>query len=695
MAVLSKIRQRGLLLVLVIGFCLLAFIVGDLFNSKKFGITSKNVGSINGKDITFDDFRVKVSDAEKGGQGVTATQASNRIWEQEIAIALLTTEFDKLGIRVGEKNIIDAFKNDQTIGQQPMFKNEKGEFDINKFREYFKANPAQAEFVKDKEKNAILNSKYQIYNTLVKGGLFTTDLDGKLKYEAETTTVNFDYVPVLFSSIKDSEAKVSDAELIDYMKKNEKKYKADENRELEYVLIEDKPSKADEDEVKNHVNLLLNGGTESKDSKLDTVQSFKTVSNVPEFVNMNSEIPYDSSYIPKKDLPKDLADALFNLPEGQVYGPYMHENYYCITRSMGRKSGASARASHILISYEGSQVPSKREKRTKEEAKAKAESLLAQVKANPQSMMMLALTNSDDGSSQKGGDLGYFGPGQMVPAFDKFVFDNPVGTIGLVETQFGFHIIDITDKQDAVRLATIAEKIEPSDATTDALYAKAVKVETDANEKDFDGVAKAEKLKVIPVTVKATDEAFGAVGNQRAIVQWAYSNDTEVGNVKRFEVANVGNVIVKLKKINPEGLLSIKEARISVEPILKNKKKAEIIKAKIKGGTLEAIAAATGSTVQSATGLTMERAMIPNAGPESKVVATAIVTPINKVSAPIEGNSGVYVVKPTLVTKAPAIKNYSDYSKKVHQMVASYSSRVIPALKADADIKDNRSKFNY
>ena len=552
MAVLQKIRQRSLLLILVIGFCLFAFIIGDLFSNGGFNQTSKYVGSVNGKDISFEEFRVKVSNVEKSGQqGMTATQAVSRVWDQEVSIALLSAEFDKLGIRAGEKHIMEVFKNDQNIGQNPMFQT-NGTFDVAKFKEYFKSNPEQAQYVKDREKEAELNAKYQIYNTMVKGGMYTTESEGKLKYEMETNKVNFDYVAVLYSTVKDSDVKVTDAEILDYMKKHEKKFKAEETREVEYVLVEDKASPEDENEVKTTVNALLSGRVvyNQATAKNDTLPGFRNAVNTVEFVNENSDVPYDSTYVAKKDLPAESAEQLFNLPQGEVFGPYMKGNYYCISKSMGRKAGSSAKASHILISYEGTQVPNKKEKRTKEQAKAKAEMLLAQVQANPNSFLMLAFSNSDDSSAQQGGDLGYFGPNQMVKPFNDFVFNNSIGKVGLVETDFGFHIIKITDKQDAVRLATIAQKIEASEATTDKLYTKAVKFEMDANDKDFEKTAKAEGLTVNPaVKVKAMDEMFGGVGPQRQIVRWAFEKDTKVGNVKRFEVANVENVIAKTYKI--------------------------------------------------------------------------------------------------------------------------------------------------
>ncbi len=698
MAVLQKIRQRSLLLILVIGFSLLAFIVQDLYRKGGFG-NSKYVGSVNGKDISFEDFRVKVSNAEKSGQqGMTSTQAVNRVWDQEVAIALLSAEFEKLGIQVGEKHLIEALKMDQNIGQNPLFQNATGQFDLAKFKEYFKSNPEQAQYVKDREKEAELNSKYQIYNAMVKGGLYTTEAEGKLKYEMEANKINMDYVGVLYSSIKDSEVKISDAEITEYIKKNEKKYKAEASRELDYVVIEDKASPADEAEVKTKVNGLLTGSVvyNQETAKNDTLPGFKGATNLVDFVNENSDIPYDSTYTAKKDLPAEHADALFALAPGAIYGPYMRGPYYCISKAIGRKAGASAKASHILISYEGTQVPNKKEKRTKEQAKAKAEMLLAQVKANPSSFLMLALTNSDDSSAQQGGDLGYFAPGQMVKPFNDFVFGNPVGKIGLVETDFGFHIINVTDKQDAVRLATIAQKIEPSESTTDKLYTQAVQFEMDANEKDFDKTAKAQKLTVTPaVKVKEMDEVFGGLGPQRQIVRWAFDKETNVGDVKRFEVANMGNVIVKLKKAGEKGLMTAEDARMSVEPILKNKKKATLITAKMKGATLEAVAQSSGIAIQQAVDLTVDNANIPNAGPERKVVGAAFATGVNKVSAPIEGNSGVYVVKPTLITKAPALKNHADYVNKVKSQVQSYTGRVIPALKEEADIEDNRVKFNY
>ena len=699
MAVLQKIRQRSALLIAVIGFCLFAFIAGDVFTKGSFGKSSNDVGSVNGKDIPFEDFRLKVSNVEKSQQGVTPTAAANRVWDQEVSIALLTSEFDKLGLRVGAKHIMEVLKADQNIGKNPMFLNSAGLFDESKFKEAIKTNPEIAQYINDREKDAELNAKYQMYASMIKAGTYTTESEGKFKYEMEANKVSFGYVTGLYSTVKDSDVKVSDDEIVAFMKKNEKKYKADENREIEYVLIEDKASPADEAEIKAKINGLLSGSVvyNAQTGKNDTLPGFRSATNVVEYVNANSDIPYDSTYVAKKDLPAVDADKLYNLAPGEIYGPYMFGKYYCLSKSMGRKVGVNAKASHILISYEGTQVPNKKEKRTKEEAKLKAESILAQVNANPDSFLMLAFTASDDSSSQQGGDLGFFGPNQMVKPFNDFVFGSPIGKVGLVETPFGFHIIKVTDKQDGIRLATVAQKVEASEATSNDVFTKATQFEIDANDKDFAKTATAMKLTVAaPVTVKAMDEAFGPLGNQRNIVSWAFEDGTKVGAVKRFEVANLGNVIAKIKKVNPEGLMAVDLVRSYVEPILKNKKKAELIKAKMVGTSLEAIAKSAGSAVQQATDVTMENPVLTGGvGQEPKVVGNAFALTAGKLSAPIEGNTGVYVVKNTSTVKAPVLKDHTAYVAKLKAQSAGDVNRVLPALKDKAEIKDNRRQFNY
>ena len=700
MAILGKIRQRSFILIVIIALALFSFVLADVIQSGGFNQTSNNVGTINGKDIPFEQFRIKVGNTEKSGQGMSNIQAVNQVWNQEINLALLSEELEKLGIRIGENHLIETLKSDPNFGQNPSFQNELKQFDINKYREYIKSSSNQQEidYFENVEENANINAKYQLYSTLLKSGFFATQNDAKFKYNLENKKVTFDFVAVPYSSIKDSDVKVTDAEIIDYMKKNEKKYKADETREIEYVVIEDQPSEADKNDIKNKLNSFLSPSVKynKETDSNDTIPSFSATTDVVKFVNENSQFPYDSTYIAKSDLPAEHAEAIFNLADGQVYGPYQYGDYYALSRSMGRRAGAKSRASHILISFTGSRAQPK-EDRTKEEAKVKAEGILAEVTANPDAFTMQAFTASEDqGSAQKGGDLDFFGPGQMVPAFNDFVFNNPIGKVGLVETEFGYHIIKVTDKQDAIRLATIAQKIEASEKTSENAYTNAVKFELAANDKSFETATKEAKLTVNPsVRVKALDEMLGQYGSQRQVIRWAFEKDTDVNDVKRFELPKVGHLIAKLKKVNEEGLLAIEEARIQVEPIIKNKKKAEKIMAKMKATSLDAIAKENTVQVQTASDVTLENPSVASAGYEPKVVGTAFGTAENKLSAPIEGNASVFVVKTTKVSDPLPAKDFTTQVNTLKSQNASSVGRVFGALKDKAKIKDNRLKFNY
>ena len=685
MAVLSKIRQRTGLLIIVIGFCLLAFLVGDAFQSGTFGSDANEIGSVNGTDIPTQEFLQKVAMAEKQGQGISNTQAFNSTWEQEVRSIILSEEFEKLGLKVGDEQFINVIKQNPNFAQNPQFLNAAGLFDENKFKEFLKSiknAPNQEQWLQWKafEGNIEKYTVEQMYNTMIKSGVYTTKAEGKLAYKLEADKVDFDYVMVPFSSINDDQVKVTDAEIIDFMKKSPKKYKSDNTTSIDFVLFENKPSKEDELAMSSKINELKT--------------KFDSVSNVGKFVNENSDIKFDSTYLAKKDLPLEFQEQLFNLPAGSVFGPYVHNGHQCLSRMIGRKANATAKASHILLAYKG--APQSAATRTKEEAQALANSLLAQAKANPDGFGMLAMTNSDDPESKNnGGEYDNITPGQMVPQFNDYVFNNPVGSIGVVETDFGFHVIKVSGKNDAVLMGTVAQKIQPSDATIDATYTKASQFESDALEnKDFAALAKKSGVEVVNANnIKAFDEYVQGLGSQREIVRWSFSSDTDINSVKRFETTQ-GFVIAKLKDKNETGLLPIELAKQSVEPLLKNKKKAELIKKKMNGNTLESVAKSSGASVLPATGVSLKTPVIPNIGSEPKVVGKAFNLASGKTSEIIEGNAGMYMIKGKSVIKAADLPSYTTYINQDRTQNQSYSvSKAYTALKDKAEIKDNRGNF--
>ena len=699
MAILSKIRQRSFFLIVIIALALFSFVLADVIKGGTFGGDAKNAGSVNGTDIPMTDFQAKVGQAE--ANGAVGLQAVNGVWEQEVRRILLTEEYEKLGMRVGPDQLIAVIKQNPYFANDAQFKNEAGQFDEKKLKTFIKTmmtspNADQKNQWALFEKEAEKNYKEQLYFSMIKSGMQTTQIEAKHAYQNENDKVNFDYVTLSYTSVNDDQAKVSDDEIIAYMKENKKKYKADKTADLDVVFIENKPSKEDEDAMKKSIEGLLNGKIvyNAETGKNDTLPSFKNATNNAEYVNNNSDIKFDSTYKAKKDLPLEYQEQLFNLPNGEVFGPYSDGGYQKLSKKIGSKSGSSAKASHILIAYVGAERADAAIKRTKEEAKALANSLLAQAKANPANFAMLAITNSDDpGSKQNGGEYDNVMPNQMVKPFNDYIFNNPIGSIGLVETEFGFHVIKVTDKYNSVLLATVAQKTEPSETTSDENYMKASKFEAEANTKDFEKTAKEMGFEVTPVlSLKTTDENIGTIGAQRAVVVWAFSNSTDKGDIKRFDVPN-GFVIAKLKAINDTGLLSVETARGQIEPILKNKKKAAIIINKMKGKTLEEVSKATNASVIPAVGVVMLNAAIPNIGPEPKVVGKAFGLKPGTTSGLIEGAYGVYMIKSKSVTKAPELPNYVNYVNQLKsQSQGSASNRAIEALKANAEIKDLRIK---
>jgi len=699
MAVLSKIRQRSILLIGVIGFCLLAFIIGDIINSGGFGVT-KNVGSVNGTDIPVKEFLESVNNMQTRQQGISPTQAANNVWEYEVQKVLFQERFDKAGIRVGRDHVLDMYG--QMVGQNPQFMNALGKFDKAKFNEFLvnmkTTNPQQYQAIESERPSVEASAKRQLYATMLKAGYFTTNVEGQATYKLENNKATFDYVFVPYNSINDDQVKVSDQELVDYMKKNEKKYKAEASRDIEFVFIDNKPSPADEAEMKKNIDGLLVAKVEYNDETKanDTVPGFGAAKNVEEFVNANSEMKYDTIYVTKKQLPLEHAEQIFALAPGQVYGPYVLNGYYMLNRVTGRRPGASTKVSHVLVAYKGAMRAAANITRTKEEAKALADGYLAQVNANPAAIDQLARTNSDDpGAVQNGGVYDVTPDGGWAKEFKDFAIASPKGKTGVVETDFGYHVMRVLDKEDAVQVATIAQKIQPTEATTDANFTKATKLEMDSREKPLADLAKSLGYTLTPANgLKANDENIPGVGAQRPIVRWAFSDDTKVGDVKKFDTPQ-GHVVARLKNINEKGLLPIEEAKVSVLPIVRNQKKAALIKAKMTGSALEAVAQKSGSTVALATGLSMANPMISGIGPEMKVVGKAFGLAAGKTSGLIEGEAGVFMVRTKSVENAAALTNFSAITTRLNgQGRGGVETRLSTALKDNADIEDNRFEFN-
>jgi len=705
MAVLNKIRQRSVFLIVIIALALFSFVLADLIrNGGAISQKAENtIAVINGTDIDRIDFAKKVETASRnfGGRG-SNIQAVNYVWNQQLREVVFEEQFEELGIRVGGDHVNSLLE--EQLASNPTFQNEAGVFDKAKMLEYvanIKATSPQAyQQWLDYEKSVGKGAREQIYLNMIKAGVGATLKEGELQYKMENDKVDIKYVQLPFSSIPDAEITVSDAEIESYIKEHADEYEDEASRSIRYVIFKEEPSEEDEKEVMQEVEALLADKTEfnSATNTTDSIVGFVNTTENEKFVNQNSEIKFDAKFKFKKDLPSAVADTLYNMSVGGVYGPYKDKEYIKVSKVIAQKQMPdSVKASHILVSWEGLGTAGDT-KRTKEEAKTLADSILAIVKSDKSKFETLAPEFSADNSNKdKAGDLGYFVPGTMVPAFNDFSFDNKTGDFGVVETQFGYHVISIEDQknfQKAIQVATVAQKVEASEKTINNIFTETTKFQMGVKEGDFEEVSKEKELTVRPVNkIKELDENIPGLGAKRAIVQWAFNEDSKVKDVKRFDIPE-GYAVVQLTAKRKKGVMSVKDATAKVKPILLKEKKAKQLESKISGSSLDEIAKSAAQTVKTASALTMKTPTISGAGTEPKIVGTAFALETNTISKPLVGNRGVYVIEVTKKTDASGLDTYKSYAAQASKSQAGQvNSKVFDALKEAAEIEDNRARF--
>ena len=396
-------------------------------------------------------------------------------------------------------------------------------------------------------------------------------------------------------------------------------------------------------------------------------------------------------------MPTNDANILFNLNKNQTYGPYLDGEYFKISRMLDKKIGGNIRASHILISYQDSQNASPLINRSKSEAKKEANRILKLVRKNPDSFSALAFEFSDGPSKSSGGDLGFFQEGGMVKQFNDFVFSKKVGSLGVVETDFGFHVINVVAKEDIVLLASIAIKNVPSDNTSDNTFNLATKFEINLSKnQNLNALAKENNYEVkLASGIKILDDNLPGLTNQRRLVQWLFSNEAKVNSFKRFDLSQGGYLIAQVTVLKEEGLSSVQDASFTAVPKVRNKKKAELIIKQNKSiKSLEDLANNNNTEIKKALALNQKNATISGAGREPLVVGYAFGVELDQISDFIIGENGVYKLKVVKKNKAVNLENYSSYSNQLLLPSRSnVSNGVFQSAKESAVIIDNRSVY--
>ena len=703
MAVLGKIRQRSIFLILVIGMALFAFVISGVFgaNSASAGPTDP-VAVINDDEVDINFFRQMVEQTERT-YNYSTLQSVNLVWNQALRNTIFEQQFEALGIDAGKDQLEQIISSDESVISNPSFQNEAGFFDFGVFTDYIAQmkieNPASYESWKIQEQSIIGVAKQRIYLDLIKSSSGITEAEAKADYHAQNDNINIQYVQIPFDVIPDSLVSVSDAEVKTYIKEHSADFKREESRNIQYVLFDETPTEDDLSTIRLRLDALKNERVAYNDvSKLtDTLEGFKTTKNITDFIDQYSEVAFDSVYRARGEFNNEYADILFKLNNGEVFGPYRDGENFKISRLINRKENASLRASHILIAYEGATRAAEDISRTKAEAKAQANKVYRLARRASSDFEALAREYSDGPTKVRGGDLGFFREGEMAQEFFNFTNKNKVGKVGLVETEFGFHIIKVTDKDDLALIADVVAAAVPSEKTSNEVFRSATQFEMDSNEAgDFTAIAEKSKYDVRPVKqITSLEENLPGLFQQRNIVRWTFDADTKVGDIRRFSVSSGGYVVVQLTAKVKEGLASIYEVGSRVRKILTHKKKAERIKQQYKDKTtLEALASEEELTIETASAINQRNPSIVGAGNEPCVVGVAFALEEGATSGLIAGDEGVYKVLLVKKNIAEDLEDYTDYTEQMMlNLSAKISENIFQALESVATIDDNRALY--
>ena len=689
MAVLAKIRERSMFLIIIIGLALFAFVLdpstlGDFFNSTKVN----EIGEINGESISRQAFASELEVyKQQVGNRVSEMQASKNVWENIVRKKIYQNQLSEAGVTVGESDVWDEVINSASVKDNPQFKNEIGVFDELKFKKFLadtKENNSQMWAAWSGYLNNVRdNAEKNTYNNLVTAGLGASLKEGEFQYFSDNTKLTTQFVFVPYTSIADSLVTVTKSEISSYIKENAINFKVDETRDISYVKFDITPTSSDENKIKEEVSGFI--------------EDLKTSSNEKEFLSENdSDSDLDENYKFENSINKMMSSDIFKGSKGAVFGPYKNIDSYQISRLLDRKKNGSIRASNIVVAYQGATGASADITRTKEQARRLANNYLRQSRRDPSRVETLALKFSDDPTKTSAGDLGFFQEGAIPQEFFDYANKARIGSVGLVETDYGFHVVKVTDKQDLVLLATVSQKIVPSEKTSNEIFQAATQFEMGTAKQDFAALASAENYNLRTVnSIDALDENLPGLPNQRSIVQWAFGEDASVGDVKRFSLSYGGYAIVKLTSKKDKGLADVEEVRAEVSQIIRNEKKAAMLVKANKGNTsLEDLAAANKVEVVSALSVNQKSATLVGAGNEPYVVGAAFAMEANETSDLIVGNKGVYMIQVTAKNIVDDLEDYTSFANTLAQQERQKVARlVMDALESSATITDNRSLY--
>ncbi|WP_313270920.1 peptidylprolyl isomerase [Epilithonimonas vandammei] len=704
MAILGEIRKRSWLLVGVIALALLAFLVNPDTIDKVFGKNPNILGKVNGEEITRDELndQLFIMQQQAQQQGQPTKGLEEQAWQILVQSKLIKQQFEKMGLKLTDEIFWSQLQYDPIFAQNQQYFDEKGNFKLQEIKsEIEKAqatNPENYNFWL-KNKKAI---EYRMMARMLFGnitaGITVSKKEAELMMKFRDEMANIDFVKVDYLEFsKKNNVKVTTQDLADYIKLHPTRFKATASRNLAYAYFPATPSAQDDAATLNEINKLYLKGTDASNG----AENFQNTKNDSMFVELNSDVPFIPQYVGLNQVPQGIKDKIATATIGQTFGPYKEQNLYVVSKLLDKKASDSTQSKHILIAYKGAERSTV--SRTKEAAKKIADSLLAVIKADPAKFAEGLKLSDEPNAVERNGSVGWTTPtSPFAPGYLKFLDDNPKGTTGLAETSFGYHIINVEDKKSGsmtYKIAHLAKNVKASDKTENQVLTQATRFIQQTEGKSFNQFKNlAEKNKYRfdnPKTVGRFQGTLPGLGTDKDgdIISWAFDKKRNIGDTDIFTVEGTGDRIVAyVVGKQDEGLADPETVRDQIEPIVKNKLLAKKIIEKINTGkytSLDQAAKAFGTTKANAAVNLFNPSV--NGSMEPRVAGAAFGLASNKLSQPVEGMTGVYLVVKKSVTTNKMPGDVKQIIQSLAQQNAQqFTGSFLKSLQDNADIKDYR-----
>lgn len=698
MATLGRIRNHGVLLLIVIGVALLIFIVTDFVNngSTFFREQKANVGSIDGDKVKYNDFWASLNQMQdfykvERGQNIDdqmSEQIRQEVWNQIVMRQVIEKDARNIGMGVSKQELSDLImsKNPSPlIMMRPVFQNpETGMFDPNIVANFIKelesadgnknANPEQVVLMKNYwkfiETNVKFGSLFEKYNTLLTKSLVTNTKEAQFAYNNSKYSVDVLYAMKPYFTIADSTVKVADSDVEALYKKKKEQFKQDPYVDIDFVVFPIKPSEEDIDAVRKQVETAKVGFVAVNDSLLtDTV-------------NFNSDVPYRDVFLAQGDIPSDLRDFAFSADRGVVFGPVFVDNTFKIAKVVDTKQMSdSVKLSFIAI-----------QEATAEATKAKVDSVLGLAKQTPFATLAQQYS-ADKQSSSRGGDIGWVRQVTLSPELLRKVSAAAINEPFVMSQGSAASIFVVTERTKPVKmvkLAVIERNVATSNGTQAKIFQEAKQFAglLGGSGSDFDKKAKEKNYQVIPAnTIDRNFPRLLNIPETRQVIRWAF--DSKVGATSDVFECGDNLVVATVKRMNKEGYKTLDEVKPQLLSELRKDKKFDMMKGLFAGKTIDRLRD-EGLSVDTIKGLTFASNSAGSLGFDAAMIANAPFAEVNKLSAPMKGNIGAFVFQVLSKTENPEPFDLKQMKYVIGQQNSGLFYYVLEALKKAYKVKDER-----